>query len=141
MSTRRLNRISKLIQTVVSGLIQNHIADPRIQGLISITRVETSADLSHARIFLRVAGVSEQQQKLSLEGIRHAGGFIRSRLAHELTTKTCPSLTFALDDRMQKELEVLNLIDQVSREFHDDRKSPENAEIPPHTGPDHEEQQ
>jgi ribosome-binding factor A len=139
MISRRLNRISKLIQTVVSGLIQNHISDPRIQGLITVTRVETSPDLSHAWIYLRISGVNDQQQRLSLDGIKHAGGFIRSKLAHELTTKICPSLSFALDDRMQKELDVLNLLDQVAREFHDDRNVPENPPSPHNTGPDHEE--
>jgi ribosome-binding factor A len=140
MISRRINRISKVIQTVVSGVIQNHISDPRIRGLISVTRVETSADLGHARIFLRVAGVDEKQQQLSLEGIRHAGGFIRSRLAHELVTRTCPTLTFAIDDLLQKELDFHRLIDKVSRELHREEELPGQTEPMAFSGPDDEEQ-
>ena len=96
MSSRRLEKVSKVIQATISDVIRDGLADPRVKGLISVTRVDVSPDLRNAKIYLSILGVDEKQQQLSLMGINHANGFIRSHLAKKMTMKTCPALIFYL---------------------------------------------
>jgi len=112
--SRRLEKITRTIRDTVSGVIQNQLADPRLRGLISVTRVQVVADLSMARVYLSVLGATPDQQQLDLQAIQHAAGFIQSRLASVLTTRTCPILKFILDDSLKKGADILRLIDEVS---------------------------
>ena len=112
--SRRLEKITRTIRDTVSGVIQNQLADPRLRGLISVTRVQVVADLSMARVYLSVLGATPDQQQLDLQAIQHAAGFIQSRLAGVLTTRTCPILKFMLDDSLKKSADILRLIDEVS---------------------------
>jgi ribosome-binding factor A len=116
MATRRLEKVSRAIRTAVSEVIQNHLSDPRIQGLVTVTRVEPTPDLRTAKVFLSILGVNEQQQELSLKGIKHAHGYVQSYLAGQLTMKTCPSLRFYLDDSLKKSFAITQLLDQVTAE-------------------------
>ena len=116
MSSRRLEKVSKVIRGTVSEVIQNHLSDPRVRGLISVTRVDASPDLRSARVYLSILGVPDKQQELSLEGIQNASGYIRTRLARHLTMKTCPALTFCLDDSLKESIETTVIIQQVSEE-------------------------
>ena len=117
MSSRRLDKISKAIQGTVSEVIQNRLADPRIQGMVSVTRVEVSADLRRAWIYLSILGVNEKQQALTLQALQHARGVIQGYLADRLTTKTCPTLKLSLDDSFKKSLKVMELLSQAASEY------------------------
>ena len=131
MYSRRLERANNIVRQTVSDAIQNHLSDPRIRGLISVTRVQTSADMHTAHVYLSMLGIDEREQKLSLRGIRHAKGYIQSLLAARLTTKTCPTLSFHLDDSLKKGFEIGKLIDQVTSEMaerQDDEDDGENRE-------------
>ena len=114
MATRRMEKVSRAIRSAVSEAIQLRLSDPRIQGMISVTRVEPSPDLRTARIYLSVLGVDEKQQNLSLKGIRHAHGYIQSHLAEQLTMKVCPSLHFELDASLKKGFEITQILDELA---------------------------
>ncbi len=116
MATRRIEKVSRAIRSAVSEAIQLRLSDPRIQGLISVTRVEPSPDLRNARIYLSVLGVDAKQQNLSLKGIRHAHGYIQSYLAEQLTMKVCPSLHFELDSSLKKGFEITQILDELAAE-------------------------
>ena len=117
MLSRRLEMIGRTIRDSVSDAIQNRLSDPRIQGMISVTRVETAGDLRSARVYLSVLGVDEKQQELSLRGISHASGRIQRYLAKKLTIRTCPTLSFHLDDSLKKGYQITKLIDQAAAEY------------------------
>lgn len=129
MATRRVEKVARMIRTAVSEVIQNRLSDPRIQGLVTVTRVEPAPDLRTARVYLSVLGVSEQQQELSLRGIRHAHGYVQSYLASQMATKNCPTLRFYLDDSLKKGLAVAQLIEQVKAEY--DKQEPPGQDIEP----------
>ena len=112
--SRRQEKINRTIRDVISDVIQNQLSDPRIRGLVSVTRVETAADLSTSKIYLSVAGVDEKSQNTSIEGIQHASGFIQNRLAGVLTTRSCPKLLFSRDDSLKKSIEILRLINEIT---------------------------
>ena len=116
MSSRRLEKVSRVVQSTVSEVLQSRISDPRVRGLISVTRVELSADLRIARVHLSILGLEETQQELCFKGICYARGFIRSCLSNRLTMKTCPSLNFYLDGSLKQSLKTMQIIDQVSAE-------------------------
>ena len=116
---RRLEKITRTVRDVISDAIQNHLADPRIQGLVSITRVDLAPDLSVARIYLSIMGVDEKKQKLCCETITRASGFIRSRLAGALTTRNCPALKFILDDSIKRGFEITRMLDKLAAERQD----------------------
>lgn len=115
--SRRLEKVSRTIRDTVSKVIQDQLSDPRIRGLVSITRVKVAADFSTAQIYLSIIGTNTKQQELSVEAIQHAAGFIQSHLANVLTTRSCPTLSFTLDDSLKKGSEVLNIINRLAAEF------------------------
>ncbi len=116
MSARRLEKLAKIIQTTVSEVIQNHLSDPRITGLISVTRVQVSPDLRLARVYLSLAGTDAKQENLTLQAVKHARGFIQTRLADTLTTRTCPRLDFQLDESIKKGFAITHILDQIAAE-------------------------
>ena len=123
MGTRRLERASQLIRSTVSQIIQNELSDPRVSGLISVTRVESSPDLRSAKVYLTISGVSAEKAELSLRGIRHASGFVRTRLASRLAMKSCPTLKICLDNQAKKGIETVDIIDGLFDEEMDDVES------------------
>ncbi len=123
MGTRRLERASRLIRSTVSQIIQNELSDPRVCGMISVTRVESSPDLRSAKVYLTISGVSVEKAELSLRGIRHASGFVRTRLASRLAMKSCPALKICLDDQAKKGMETVDIIDGLFDEEMDDGES------------------
>ncbi len=113
--TRRAERISSLIRQDICELIQAHANDPRLKGLISVTQVQTSADLKNAKISVSVLGDKKQVED-ALKAFRSAAGYFRHELAQRLTTRVIPELTFELDESIERGVRISNLIDQVVSE-------------------------
>src|SRR5262249_9304315 len=86
--------------------------DPRI-GFASITDVEVSADLRHAKVFVSVMG-GEEEQRATMASFDRATGFLRHELAQRLTIRHTPELAFRLDQSIARGAHVLDLINQVS---------------------------
>ena len=104
--------MGSLIEQVVSELLQRHIRDPRVAGLVSISRVEVSQDISHARIHVSVLG-TEEERRSTMRALERARGFIRSRLGEELTIRHVPELQFVLDRSIEQGDRVLALLNQL----------------------------
>jgi ribosome-binding factor A len=113
--TRRAERISSLIRQDIGELIQAHTNDPRLKALISVTQVQTSADLKNAKISVSVLGDKKQQED-AIKAFRSAAGYFRHELAQRLTTRVIPELTFELDESIERGVRISNLIDQVVSE-------------------------
>lgn len=115
MKSFRPERVSHVIRTVVSDAIANRLNDPRIEPLSSVTRVEVTADLEHAKVWVSVMG-SEAAQRRTVAGLRSATGFVQGLVAKELAIRTCPRLSFHLDESIKKGDATIRLIDQVMAE-------------------------
>jgi ribosome-binding factor A len=113
--TRRAERISSLIRQDIGELLQAHTNDPRLKTLISVTQVQTSADLKNAKISVSVLGDKKQQED-ALKAFRSAARYFRHELAQRLTTRVIPELTFELDQSIERGVRISNLIDQVVSE-------------------------
>jgi len=94
-SGHRVDRLGDQIREEIAGMIVRELKDPRI-GLATVTRVELSADLGHARILVSVLGDEDVRQK-TLAGLSSAAGFLRREIGHRLRIRRAPELVFVLD--------------------------------------------
>jgi ribosome-binding factor A len=99
------------------------LRDPRVK-LVTVTRAEVSGDLQHAKVYVSVMG-TEKEQKLTLNGLRHAAGFIQSKLAQRLQTRFTPVVQFVLDQGVKKSIEMTRLINEALGQSKPDEASPE----------------
>ena len=113
MATRRQEKVARLMKEIISDCLANHLSDPRIEGLVSITKVEIAPDLRNAQVYVSILGKNEASQNKTLKAIIHAQGKIQSFLAHRMQTKFTPVLQFKNDDNFKKTLEIMNLIDKA----------------------------
>lgn len=105
---RRILRINELLREELSILIRT-AKDPRLQGLVSVTAVETSPDLQQARVYVSMLGSQEERQQL-LEGLRAARSFFRRELISRLDLRKVPELAFIQDDSIERGARVLSLL-------------------------------
>jgi len=109
----RMRRVNESVRQVLSEALLE-LKDPRI-GFVTVTGVETSSDLRHARVFVSVLG-SEKKRKKSLEGLAAAHGVLQSRLARELRMKRTPTLAFEYDPTVEEGVRMSKLIDELVNE-------------------------
>ena len=110
MSTARSARIADQIQRSLAELIRLEVRDPRV-GLVTLTGVELSRDQSHAKVYFTVLGSADAAREAE-RGLGHAAGFLRSELAHRLTTRKVPQLHFAFDESVERGVRLTRLIDE-----------------------------
>jgi ribosome-binding factor A len=109
--SERMRRVNEAVKEVVSeGL--GELKDPRI-GFVTVTGVETSADLRHARVFVSVLG-SEAKRRKTLAGLEAAHGVLQARLARQLRMKRTPQLAFEYDPTVERGVRMTQLIDELA---------------------------
>ena len=111
MSDSRRARIADQIQRELAEAIRLELRVPRV-GLITLTGVELSGDQSHAKVFFTVLG-AESAARDAAEGLQRAAGFLRSQLAHRLTTRKVPELHFEFDESVERGVRLSRLIDEA----------------------------
>ncbi len=124
MPTRRQEKVARVIKEVVSEAIAGHLSDPRITGFISVTRVDVTADMRRADVYLSILAATEPARDRSFAGITHARARIQSYLADALESRFCPVLRFHEDEQFRKTLETMRLIDQVASEHQHEETEP-----------------
>jgi ribosome-binding factor A len=130
MPTRRQEKVARVVKEVVSDAIANHLNDPRISGLVTVTRVETSPDLRSAEVYLTVLAESDAAKNRTFAAIDHAAKRIQSLLGAALESKFCPVLHFHRDEHFHKTLETMRLIQEVSDELRSRELESEPSEGP-----------
>ena len=117
MATRRQEKVARIIKEAVSDCITHHLSDPRIEGLVSVTKVDISPDLRNVDVFISVFGKDEASQKKTFSAIVHATKRIQTFMAHSLQARFCPILHIKEDDNFKKTLETMKLIDQAVSQY------------------------
>lgn len=125
MKTFRLARVAEVIREAAAKAILFELKDPRVKN-VTVTRVEVSADLQHAKIYVSVMG-SEKEQKLTMHGLKSATGFIQSRVAQQLTTRYVPRINFILDQGVKRSIAVSQLL-QAERQLREQEETSLPAE-------------
>jgi ribosome-binding factor A len=96
----RMRRVDEAMREVLSDAITSEIKDPRV-GFVTVTAVNTSPDLRHARVYVSVLG-DEKRRRLSMKALENAHGFLQRRVAAQLRLKHTPQLAFVYDDTAEK---------------------------------------
>lgn len=109
MAGPRMRRINEVLREVVGAAIASDLSDPRI-GFTTVTSVETSPDLRHAKVYVSVLG-DEEARTATLEGLRSSHGVIQSRIAAETRMKRTPTLTFHYDDTVEQGVRISHLLE------------------------------
>ena len=106
-----MRRVNESLRQVLSeGLLE--LKDPRI-GFVTVTGVDTSADLRHAKVYVSVLG-GEKKQRSSMSGLDAAHGVLQARISRELRMKRTPLLTFAYDHAVEHGVRMSQLIDELA---------------------------
>jgi ribosome-binding factor A len=108
---QRLRRIADQIQRELAEIIRTELKDPRV-GMITLTGVEVSADLAHAKVFFTsLAG--EDERAATLAGLERAAGFMRSQLGARIKVHSTPQLHFRFDGSVEYGMRLSKLIDDA----------------------------
>src|SRR3954452_10908611 len=111
MKAHRLARVAEAVREVASETILYELRDPRIK-MVTVTRAEVSGDLQHAKVYVSIMGTAKEQE-LTLRGLKHAAGFVQSKLARRLQTRFTPVLQFVLDQGVKHSIEMTRLINEA----------------------------
>ncbi len=99
MSVRRAERVGEAVREVIADMLVREIKDPRI-GMVTLTTVELTDDLRHARVFFSCVGDAAARER-SLHGLRSAAGFIRAQVTRRLKLRYAPEIIFQFDPSVE----------------------------------------
>ena len=113
MDYQRSDRVGDLLIELISKILQKDIRDPRIGG-ITLTGARVSRDLRHARIYFSILDLNENQRDV-LAGLKSATGFIRAKVAKQLSLRFVPAIEFLSDESEVEARRIDQLLNQVKR--------------------------
>lgn len=113
MARIRAARVGEQLKKELSRLLQQELKDPRI-GFVTVTSVEMSRDLEHAKVFVSVMG-DEEQKKQTLEGLEKAKGFLRTEAGRRLGIRRTPEIVFKIDESIEHGQHISKLLEEVKR--------------------------
>jgi ribosome-binding factor A len=116
-SSRRPEQVGETLRQVITDALARQVRDPRV-GFVTVTAVLVTPDLSHARVMVSVPGEDEHKAR-ALEGLQSAAGFLRSRAAKSLTTRSVPELHFELDRGLEHAARINQLLNTIKQEEQD----------------------
>lgn len=115
MKKNRLERINSLLKEVIFEVIQKDVRNPHVNTFVTVTRVDTSADLHHAKVYISLIA-SEQDKEKVLAALQTAAGFIAVHAAKKVELRYFPSLTFKLDTALEEHLRIQELLAKIEQE-------------------------
>jgi ribosome-binding factor A len=117
MASARMRRVNEAVREVLSARLAEGLKDPRI-GFITVTSVETSPDLRHARVFVSVLGDDDERAQ-ALEGLASSRGYLQGRVGSELRMKRTPMLEFVYDPSVDRGMRITELLQETGAEIED----------------------
>jgi len=127
-TSRRVSRVSSLIKREVSQMLLSEIKDDRVgAGMVSVTNVEVSGDLQHAKIFVSIYGTSEAKAE-TMAGLHSSAPFVRRALGQRMSLRRTPEVSFLEDRSLEQGDKILNLINSLPRLDLDDAEDQDGVE-------------
>ncbi|MHC4940863.1 MAG: 30S ribosome-binding factor RbfA [Planctomycetota bacterium] len=124
---RRIKRLEQLILRTIGPMISHGLADPRL-GLVTVTRVKLSRDLSVARINWSIVG-SDADRSRAEHALDHARGHLQTAVAQAMRTRTTPHLEFHYDPSMENAARIHEILHEIEEERRE-REGPEEEDAP-----------
>ena len=112
MQVNRSDRVAEEIRNEISGIIPN-LKDPRVKGIVSITRVDVSKDCRYAKVFVSVLGNEEELSDV-IKGLKSSAGYIRRELAGRMSLRYTPEITFEADTGIVRARRTLDVLESIS---------------------------
>lgn len=126
MTKQRIDRLNSLLKEVISEVIHKDIDNPEVAEFISVTRVDISKDLRHAKVYVSIIGDEDTKDK-TLKALEKASGFIGVNASKKVVMRFFPSLRFLIDNTVDKVMRIEELLQEIHEE-QDSRQSPLEAD-------------
>lgn len=115
MAKQRTDRLNSLLKEVIDEVIRRDVRNPDVHELMTVTRVEITKDLHFAKVFISVIGSTVEKEK-TLAALQKAAGFIAVHASKKVVMRYFPSLTFVLDDSVDKHMRITTLLNKIDEE-------------------------
>lgn len=109
---QRSDRVAAAIREEVANFLAEGVKDPRVTALVTVTGVEMTRDLRHAKVFVSIMG-EDSQRASTIEGLTSVQGFLRSRLARSLSLRVAPEIQFVMDESVARAARIETLLNQI----------------------------
>ena len=109
---RRPDRVAEAIREAVAMFLAEGVKDPRVTGLVTVTGVDVTRDLRHAKVHVSILG-SEQDKKQTMEGLASVAGHLRAKLGRTLRLRVTPELDFKYDASIAHAAHIDALLEQI----------------------------
>jgi ribosome-binding factor A len=124
MDSRRPDRVAEAIREAVAMFLTEGVKDPRVTGLVTVTGVDVTRDLRHAKVHVSIMG-TEAQKKDTMEGLQSVAGHLRAKLGRTLRLRVTPELDFRYDASIAHAAHIDSLLEQIrtdDKPSHGDRE-------------------
>lgn len=115
MAIQRTDRLNSLLKEVISEVVRRDVRNPHVHELVTITRVDITKDLHHAKVYVSVIGDSAAKEE-TLAALQSAAGFIAVNASKKVVMRYFPALTFKLDDAVDKHMRMEELLKKIQDE-------------------------
>ena len=109
---QRSDQVTEAIREEIAMFLAEGVKDPRVTGLVTVTGVDMTRDLRHAKVFVSVMG-TDTDRSATLEGLSSVAGFLRSRLARSLSLRVAPEVHFVPDESIARAARIETLLSQI----------------------------
>lgn len=116
----RVDRLSQQMKKEMAVILQREIKDPRLHSMITVSDVEVSRDLSHAKVFVTFLGLADDKVEDNLKILNDASGFVRSLIGKRIQARIVPHIRFVFDESLNEGIRMANLVTNARAE--DDRR-------------------
>ena len=113
--TRRPDRVAEAIREEVAMFLAEGVKDPRVVGLVTVTGVDVTRDLRHAKIFVSVMG-SDSEQQATFQGLESVAGHLRAHVGRKLRLRLAPEIVFHRDESVQRAARIETLLAQIKND-------------------------
>ncbi|PJD98202.1 MAG: ribosome-binding factor A [Parachlamydia sp.] len=117
MAVNRTDRLNSLLREVITEVIKKDVRNPNVSEMTTVTRVDITKDLRHAKVYVSIMGTDSEKQA-TLEALRSAAGFIAVNSSQKVVMRFFPDLNFVLDDSVDRHMRIEDLL----REINDEKK-------------------
>lgn len=121
--TKRTERLNSLLKEVICEVIRSDVRNPQVSEFTTVTEVDISKDLHHAKVFISVIG-TDKERKETIDALESAAGFIGIHASKKVTMRHFPTLTFRLDTSVDKQMKI----DSLLKKIHAEEESRKNNE-------------
>ena len=110
--SRRPDRVAEAVREAVATFLAEGVKDPRVTGLVTVTGVDVTRDLRHAKVHVSILG-TDAEKKETMEGLQSVAGHLRARLGRTLRLRMTPDLEFRYDASIAHAARIDSLLEQI----------------------------